>query len=275
MSSKVNLKYFVGGIPSDVQHKDLYEFFKTLGVIKRITIFNSDKGKKLFGFCFVKFKKLFVPDLADKSTVYQFQGRNLDIDPIVRRSNLKQAVNQKHSKRIFLQNVPRHFTQDDLMEVFKAYGKIVNCFLIDREGGSRASDHGAAARGAPIHDRKNNYGYVIFQNSEDAEILVNKKFIELRDRSRIYIKKYCSTINRNQAALGQQEKSQYRDHYSADVTDTSPLYNSICKSGSSSEERDLPIDHGLLPTRAAYGQSRPTLPCQSGRDNLRFNVGAF
>lgn len=197
--SKTNLKFFVGGIPSDVKHRDLYDFFKTYGVVKRITIFNSNKGRKLFGFCFVKFKKTFGNELEDKEHVFNFHGRHLEIDPIVRRSNLKQSVQEKHSRRIFLQNIPREFTQEDLLRVFSKYGPIVNCFVIDRDSTVRLYEHEDDGRSLY---KKTNYGYVIFQNKHDAESVIQKRFVILEDKSKIFVKRYCSTINRNNSDEG-------------------------------------------------------------------------
>ena len=193
----MTLKYFVGGIPSDATHKQLFDFFKGYGVVKRITIFNNDarSGRKLYGFCFVKFKKLFINyELDDKSRLFIFQGRKLEIDSVVRRSNLKQMVQEKHSKRIFLQNIPKALKRADLLEVFSKFGPIVNCFVIEREKTRKYLDSEEPGRGKSW---KNNYGYVIFHNKEDADGVLRKRYIELGDKTRIYIKKYSSSINRN------------------------------------------------------------------------------
>lgn len=101
-ADKTKLKFFVGGIPSDVKHKDLYEYFGVFGSVKRVTIFNQDSGRKLFGFCFIRFKRLYGNQLCDKNYVFSFRGRNLDVDPIFKRSSLKSTVKEKHDKRIFI-----------------------------------------------------------------------------------------------------------------------------------------------------------------------------
>lgn len=204
MEAKECLKYFVGGIPSDVKHKDLYDFFKKYGVVKRITIFNSNKGKKLFGFCFVKFKSIFGQGLLDRTSVFKFQGRNLEIDPIIRRSNLKQSIQEKHSKRVFLQNIPKNIDDSAIREIFSPYGPIINCFVISRGSpsyviGSASYQNQYAEKddSQPSHNPKSNYGYIIFKNAADAETLVQKKFVELSNKGRIYVKRYCSSIKRS------------------------------------------------------------------------------
>lgn len=256
-SNKVCLKYFVGGIPSDVQHKDLYEFFSTYGAVKKITVFNSNKGRKLFGFCFIKFKNIHTNDLNDKRHVFCFKGRQLEVDPIVRRSSLKQSVQEKHAKRVFLQNVPREFTQEDLFRVFSMYGPILNCFVIDRNL-SKTDDKPETN---PVK-RTNNYGYVIFHRKEDAESLVERRFVQLRDQTRIYIKKYCSTINRN---------CEVEEGCPKQLSSASTGRKSTSSPGCSSEgEETIAEGHCHRPTVKAYfGVSRS--PCYPANQNLRFN----
>ena len=190
MSSSSTLKYFVGGVPSSVRHKDLYDFFKKYGVVKRITVFNSDSSKKLFGFCFVKFKKVYGGELDIENTEFIFEGRKLEIDHIIRRSNLKQSVQEKHSRRVFLQNVPASYDKADLIRVFSPYGSIANCFTISRD----INSHDANVKG-DIRQAAN-YGYVIFHDKEDAELLLQRRFVEINNKTKIYVKRYCSTINR-------------------------------------------------------------------------------
>ena len=190
--SNADLKFFVGGILSDVKHRDLYEFFRAYGAVKRVTIFNSDKRKKLFGFCFVKFKKIF-GDKLDTSQTFFFQGRKLEVDPIIKRSSLKKSVSDKHARRIFLQNLPSNLDKDQVIKIFSEYGEIVNCFVINREEDidnedryySRLDDHMPAS-----------YGYVIFKTKEQAESLVRQRYVQLKNKQRIYIKKYCLNINK-------------------------------------------------------------------------------
>lgn len=197
---KDNLKYFVGGIPSDAKQRDLYEFFKRFGVVKRVTSFNSNESKKLFGFCFVKFKSLYKPDIFDGAHRFHYQGRQIEINPIVRRSDLKQSIEEKHSKRIFIQNIPKQMTENKLYEVFRQFGEIINCFIITREEEMASGEHQMSqvkSAGASY----TNYGYVIFQDQESALKVVEKKHLTLACGTRLFVKKYNSSITRNHQAL--------------------------------------------------------------------------
>lgn len=262
-----SIKYFIGGIPSDVTHKQLFDFFKTYGVVKRITIFNSDSrgGKKLYGFCFIKFKKLFVNySLDDKSRSFIFQGRKLEIDPVIRRSNLKNSIQEKHSKRVFLQNIPKTLQKVDLFEVFSKFGRVVNCFVIDRERTRRFIDASELERGT---NWKNNYGYVIFERREDATKLTNQRFVELADRTRIYVKKYSSTINR----LASEEREAHHSKLPAPAPGERRSA-SINETHCESKAAGLISVHNLKPTAQIYYTARLPLHSFADCDNLRFNI---
>jgi RNA recognition motif-containing protein len=265
--SNAELKFFVGGIPSDVRHRDLYEFFRAYGVVKRVTVFNSDKGKKLFGFCFVKFKKIFGGTLDTKQT-FLFQGRKLEVDPIVKRSSLKQSVNEKHARRIFLQNLPIHIGKEDVLRIFGRYGEIVNCFVIDRETEDRQRS-GAHSRADP---KAPNYGYVIFKTKEQAESLVKLKYVELKNRQRIFVKRYCSTINRE---ASEDKVTSHRDQKSVGLNAPvlrSGTTKSIEMKNKKAETREIFLNHYVKPTSRNYGERRASWLKTNHSSNLRFNI---
>lgn len=264
MSSASNLKYFVGGVPSDVRHKDLYDFFRKYGVVKRITVFNSENSKKLFGFCFVKFKKVYGGELDIHNTEFVFQGRKLEIDHIIRRSNLKQSVQDKHSKRVFLQNVPPTFEKGDLIDLFSPFGSISNCFTINRNPQQSEAkvkiDHRQVA---------SKYGYVIFDHKEDAEELLKRRFVEVNNKTKIYIKRYCSTINR---LTPEDEKAMQKANLSVHAGDKGKQSGPTL----SHDERPRTIISDLLlhqvkPTSKTYHSGVCDWKQEQGY-NLRFNI---
>lgn len=262
MSGCSSLKYFVGGVPSDVKHSDLYGFFKKYGTVKRITVFNSgnSQNKRLYGFCFVKFKKIFGGELDIENTEFIFQGRKLEIDFVRSRNNLKQSVQDKHAKRVFLQNVPPAFEQNDLLRVFSPFGEITNCFTVNRNSSSKVA-------GKP--QQANKYGYVIFTKKEDAERLLKLKFVEVGSRSRIYVKRYNSTINRlsSEDGMAQSESPSYLS------LDELPKDSGTFKAGEDKKKRFTDIEFQLTkPTARNYYIARSTLPVGGPDSNLRYNI---
>lgn len=263
--SNADLKFFVGGIPSDVKRRDLYEFFRTYGVVKRVTIFNSDKGKKLFGFCFIKFKKIFV-DKLDIRQKFIFQGRMLEVDSIVKRSSLKQSVSEKHAKRVFLQNLPVNLGKDDVIRLFSRYGEIVNCFVIKRD----QTNNQQFPYNSTSDNRSQNYGYVIFSTKEEAESLVQKRFIELNNRQRIYIKRYCSTINRE---VSEDKASPSRGPKSVNLDlPIKRLGTTISIDDHSKGIHNTLLTHHVKPTSQRYRMIHKTYLNKEHPTNLRFNI---
>lgn len=264
MSVSQNLKYFVGGVPSDVRHKDLYDFFRKYGVVKRVTVFNSENCKRLFGFCFVKFKKVYGGELDLRNTEFIFQGRKLEVDYIVRRSNLKNSVNEKHSRRVFLQNVPSYFEKPDLLKLFSPFGSITNCFTVNRA--PRAEDqmkreHQQAA---------SKYGYVIFDHKEDAEEVLRRRFVEVNSKTKIHIKRYCSTINRLTSEDGTAHQQPARSVLSEEKRKQSGATLSF-EDRSRRILEELMI-HQLKPTSKGYHQGQ-TCPWKEEQGvNFRFNI---
>lgn len=241
---KDNLKYFVGGIPSDAKQRDLYEFFKRFGVVKRVTSFNSDESKKLFGFCFVKFKSLYKPDVFDGAHRFHYQGRQIEINPIVRRSGLKQSIEEKHAKRIFIQNIPKEMTENQLYEIFRQFGEIINCFIITREEDMAAGEH-KMCQSKPVGASHTNYGYVIFQDKESALKVVEKKHLTLMCGTRLFVKKYNSSITRNHQAFTNcgEAHSEEQHPYRSDA-----------------KVRDGGSDSTILPSDYCMGDDNTSLP---------------
>ena len=262
--SQQNLKYFVGGIPSDAKRKDLYDYFKSFGVVQRITILNnSSNSKKLYGFCFVKFKKIYGTSLTDGTRLKRFQGRDLEIDPIIRRSNLKHRVMEKHAKRVFLQNLPKSFTKEDVYNVFVHFGPIANCFVVQRDQVKFQQENSSTSK----IKRNSNYGYVIFSNNEDVDALLTRKYIELGDKTRIYIKKYSSSINRNNS---EGDNPPPLDISSRNTLKRKPS-NSETLSAGKDEEDKTPVTHFVKPTRRGYFEASDQRLLNRA-DNLRFNI---
>ena len=265
MSGTTSLKYFVGGVPSDVKHKDLYDFFKKFGSVKRVTVFNSDHNKKLFGFCFVKFKNLYKGRLDTHNTDFIFQGRKLEIDVLKSRGTLKQSVQEKHSRRVFLQNVPSTFEEEDLFRVFSPFGEITNCFTVNRHPkneGADPSDH---------KPRSGKYGYVIFSNQEDAENLIRRRFVEVNNRIRIQIKRYSSNINR---VSSEDDKAIQRPPVSV-KSEERPKVSGETLSNEDGNRRAIKLQaHRVKPTSRHYYQGMASCPWNQDQTdpNLRFNV---
>ena len=190
-------KFFIGGIPSSVKLEELYEHFGRFGVVKSITAFNSCSKKKLFGFCFVKFQNIFDNEFLNHGEARMFHGRVIEIEPVFRKSKLAQSVQDKHAKRVYLQNIPKYLSEVDLQTIFSQFGYTTNCFIIRRD----ASNLSEFQQLKP--PTSSNYGYVTFSTKEQAEELIRQRYIQYNN-TKIYVKKYRSLMARDNPILEEQ-----------------------------------------------------------------------
>ena len=213
-------------------------------MVKRVTSFNSDESKKLFGFCFVKFKSLYKPDIFDGAHRFHYQGRQIEINPIVRRSGLKQSIEEKHAKRIFVQNIPKYMSEKQLYEVFREFGEIINCFIISREEEKKLLEQ-QSGQLKPGASSNSNYGYVIYQERESAHKVVDRKHLTLPCGTRLFMKKYNSSITRNQQGFTNVAEPMFEQNH--------PYRNEI-------KPRDGGSDSTILPSDYCFGDESMSIP---------------
>jgi len=189
MSEWGSLKFFVGGVPSDTKKRELLGLLRQYGVVSRITNFNPTRGKKLLGFCFVRFECLYSDDIYIKEKEIKFKGRSLEIDPIVRRSCLKKRVEEKHLRRVYLPCVPNGMQEDDLRKIFNNYGKVTNCYLVesrDRKPKEELEDSSSAPK------ILRSYAFVIFEDASVAQKIIAMKNLLISSTTYLEVKKYTN-----------------------------------------------------------------------------------
>lgn len=266
------LNFFVGGIPSDSQHSDLFGYFKHFGIIKSIIIFNNKalmqktKNKKLLGFCFLKYERLYRQEFSDKSYVFRFAGRVLEIEPLLSKNSLRKVVSNKHSKRVFLQNVPQGITKEDLVPHFELIGPVTKCYVVDR-----ASTRNGKLTKKNGH-KPSNYGCVVFANKSDAQKALTDGSITVNN-SKIYLKKFSPSVAQPQSEdldhllEGSNSAPLPREQRSPDSLKGSTLTPHFLFKPTDSRYHKETSSLGL-PAKAAQSQSSPSLKLQ----NLRFNI---
>lgn len=255
------LKFFVGGVPNEAKRRELLAYFRQFGVVKRITNFNPNHGKKLFGFCFVKFESLSSEALFDKSRQFTFAGRTLEVDPIIRRSCLRRRVEERHLRRVFLPALPPQLSKEDLQELFGGFGSIVNCFVVERKD-KRATACESAPDGASADSSAGfaNYGYVIFDEQSVAQMLVARGSIRIGPQSMIPIVRYCPNAAKAPGA--------------ALATPESPRLTT-CSKGELTSQLALRSAQLVKPTIKSYhslARSSIDAAAREQVSNLRFNL---
>ena len=283
-NSGSGLKFFVGGVPNEVKRRELLSYFRQFGVVKRITNFNPNHGKKLFGFCFIKFDSLFSDDLYDKSKQFSFLGRNLEIDPIIRRSCLKKRVEERHSKRIFLPELPSELKSEDLLRVFSCFGKITNCFIVERKD-KRTLDALSPTPSEEGKDRdstftKMNYGFVIFEEQQIASKLISVGRVRVDGYLELEIKRYSPGSTKEPFV----DEIEIRERKSS--KEAEPARQTIRSKGISEEAYDISVPktvfsgmHYCKPTQKTYFtqqklNTQELMACANSFANVRFNLQA-
>jgi len=177
------VKFFVGGIPGEVKKKLLKAYFSHFGKVKKITTFNSNKSQRLLGYCFVYFEHLDDFSLYDQTKEFVFRGRYLQIEPVVKNSNLKKALEEKHQKRVYVPGVPLSWEDQDLFQFFSTIGPVDNAFIVKRKARGKVQASTIVPSDGQIGMHKlmhptsfdrSNYGFVIFSEASYALKLIEK-----------------------------------------------------------------------------------------------------
>lgn len=259
-------KYFVGGIPSDVNYWELNNFFQQFGVLHKVTNLNStNAGTKTVGYCFVKFLSLNdnCPFLKGESVL--FKGRSLDIAPIIRRTKLKRYIQEKHDKRLFINNIPVYITSDDLLDLFSKFGTVAKCYIVPRM--HRTSDESSmSSHPSEYHYSGNlkNYGYVTFTSNEPVKYLTEIRFLTIPSGERLNIHSY------NPKTIKGEFKSKPK---SAESPENS---NTIHATRISADENPIKL-YFSTPTRREYFRLRSQVLSAhlADLDNCQFRVAAY
>src|SRR3990167_1570064 len=160
---QTSYKIFVGGLDVNTKEDDLANYFSVFGRVIEKLIKMDVKTKRSRGFGFVGFKH---PDSVDKVLLYAdhySHGKKIDC----KRAMTKEAafsLNQSlkgQCRKIFVSNIPRDFTKQDILNCFEMYGDLddVNLMFKKKETG---------------------FCYITFGREEDARPLIEKGIVKYR-----------------------------------------------------------------------------------------------
>ncbi|GMI87799.1 hypothetical protein HRI_002449200 [Hibiscus trionum] len=98
---------YIGGIPNDVSQEDLKGFCESAGEVTEVRTMKAKDSSENKGFAFVTFRSV---ELASKA-----------VDKL---NNVEFKV-----KALYVKNLPKNITQDQLMKLFEHHGKITRVVL--------------------------------------------------------------------------------------------------------------------------------------------------
>ena len=183
---KQYLKYFVGGLPARASYHDIFNFFSVYGRLEKVSfIKNDEKRKKSSGCCFIRFSK--IKDLNFGSEGYNvfYKDRYLEIQPSMRRTQLKKLKEYQNDKKVFINKISRDITLFELESILSRFGRIERCLIIERADNYVTSNSTYKVKGP-----NQNYAYASFSDVLSAQTACNIRIINLPRGRNIEIYRY-------------------------------------------------------------------------------------
>eukprot|EP00826_Nyctotherus_ovalis_P028641 TRINITY_DN225_c0_g1_i22.p1 TRINITY_DN225_c0_g1~~TRINITY_DN225_c0_g1_i22.p1 ORF type:complete len:421 (-),score=122.62 TRINITY_DN225_c0_g1_i22:478-1740(-) len=152
MRDKVSSNLFVKNLPGETKSADLYHTFAGFGRIFSARVKYNPNGT-CKGYGYVQYES---KDDADKALNAMngetFKGSKITVEHFLA-SGARTASFMKYNN-LFVKNVPRKFTDKDLIGLFKPHGEIVSAVVIKE---------------SPDALENKGFGFVCFKNAEDAK----------------------------------------------------------------------------------------------------------
>ena len=254
---KQQLKFFVGGLPYNVKRDEIYQYFSRFGKLERVTFLKKEKGSMALGYCFLKFSEVSQFSLGSIPKDLIFKNRNIEIHPMVRRTQLKNLMKLKYNRKIFLNNIPITFTPATLTTLFDQFGDVDKCFIIER-----MSHHNKYLKNQNTNKRLGNYGYVSFKDSSGASAACNARIVFSESGDKIEIYKYNPKNLHGEYDISKR------------MLPTSIEEIKIVKQNKNTSINDnFELSHFLTPTRRKYYQSNKTgITMQNLESNIQFRI---
>ena len=157
LSGKGNV--FIKNLDVSIDNKDLYDTFSTFGTILSCKV-EIDVSGRSKGYGFVQFEKVETAQAAiDKLNGMLLNDKQVFVGPFVRRQDrtLSASVAVPRFTNVYVKNLPKEVTDDELKKTFGKYGDISSALVMkDESGVSRC------------------FGFVNFERPEDAAVAVEK-----------------------------------------------------------------------------------------------------
>ncbi|XP_070167387.1 CUGBP Elav-like family member 1 isoform X7 [Polyergus mexicanus] len=145
-----NIKMFVGQVPHDMDENDLRTMFEEYGRVHQINILRDKITGSHRGCCFVTFytRKAALAAQNALHNVKTFSGINLTYynSAVARRNKMRHPIQMKpadsenrNERKLFVGMLSKKFTENDVRNMFSAYGMIEECSVLrDSTGKSKA-----------------------------------------------------------------------------------------------------------------------------------------
>jgi RNA recognition motif-containing protein len=168
-------KFFIGGLPSNVDEDMLFHYFSQFGKIEKISIIKDKKKGYSKGYGFVTCAKIGTK-VAIKNKSHYFYGRKADISEPTTKEQSRALKFQLYNKKIYIPNMDLRISSHDLKVYFCKFGQVVKVYTVEDV--------------TKTMDRKQ-IGYIEFSTMDERDgVFSTKKFHSIKG-FRLECHKYC------------------------------------------------------------------------------------
>ena len=156
MSSRL----FIGGISFDTTERDLREHFEQYGQITSYTIVYNKKTGISKGYGFLKVESEGVIQKILTVGKHCIKGRMVDVNLALDKDTVVPShLLTKGFRRLFVGGLSHKISTNHLLDYFSLFGKVLNAFVITD----------------PITKASKNFGYIEFEEVQDAKLALSYK----------------------------------------------------------------------------------------------------
>jgi len=151
-SEEKKCKLIINYLPQKMTDKELLELFSPIGAIESCKIMRDQRSNYSFGYGFVTYK---IAEDAEQA-IQVLNGFNIG-DKKIKVSYSRPPGEEIKDTNLYVQNLPKTFTEDDLVELFSSYGNIVQKSILKDK----------------ITGMPRGVGFVRFSKKEEAQEAIN------------------------------------------------------------------------------------------------------
>lgn len=234
-------KVYVGSIPGTVTEEVLSQHFQRIVPQADFTLVRSSiRHSSTGGFGF-----LTLPAQEDVKKVltieHNFDGRLLKCEEYLTGDDLAAYRQKLRSRRVFIRNIKKCITDQDIEEFFSQYGKVESAYIVKVHSSNKSRS----------------FGYVTFESEEPAQKLVLMQTVEIKG-----IKVFVHPFQKNHESMINKKSCAVDDDEDCDLGNnpTSNL-NWVPEADSSSKHLDLSENQESTLYESPDNQPRAR-PCQ-------------
>ena len=168
-------KVFVGNVPFDCTNIEFKEAFNSVEGCINAELIQRSQSNNTRGFGFITFSSnLLASHFLEKKEKIILKERTLRFTKYYDSNDSDFITNNLKKNNIFVSNIPKYFDNDQFINLFSQFGKILIGY-INKDLNSK---------------RKTNTGIIEFDNNESCNKALDLKFISLDDGNILNVTRY-------------------------------------------------------------------------------------